>query len=263
MTLPEAQQAAVKEAMPKHVAIIMDGNGRWAQQRGKLRMFGHQAGVKSVRRAVSFATQVGIQSLTLFAFSSENWRRPEEEVSSLMNLFLTVLQREVKKLKNNNVQLRIIGDTSRFSEKLQQRIAVAQQETADNTGLVLNIAANYGGRWDMLNACQQLCRQVKSGALDEQQITEQDISTLMEENTVGDVDLLIRTGGDHRISNFLLWQTAYAEFYFSDVLWPDFDDDAFGKAIAAFVSRERRFGCTGEQVQALLNNNQQNEDHFA
>jgi undecaprenyl diphosphate synthase len=128
---------------------------------------------------------------------------------------------------------------------------------------VLNIAANYGGRWDMLNACQQLCRQVKSGALDEQHITEQDISTLMEENTVGDVDLLIRTGGDHRISNFLLWQTAYAEFYFSDVLWPDFDDDAFGKAIAAFVSRERRFGCTGEQVQALLNNNQQNEDHFA
>ena len=263
MTLPEAQQAAVKEAIPKHVAIIMDGNGRWAQQRGKLRMFGHQAGVKSVRRAVSFATQVGVKSLTLFAFSSENWRRPEEEVSSLMNLFLTVLQREVKKLKNNNVQLRIIGDTSRFSDKLQKRIAIAQNETAVNDGLVLNIAANYGGRWDIVNASQQLAEQVKKGHLDAQDISEEHISALMDSDTVGDVDLLIRTGGDHRISNFLLWQTAYAELYFSDVLWPDFDEDAFGEAIAAFVSRERRFGCTGEQVQALLIDNQKNEDHFA
>ncbi|MGY5452930.1 isoprenyl transferase [Agarivorans sp. MS3-6] len=263
MTLPKELQLAMKEAMPKHVAIIMDGNGRWAQQRGKLRMFGHQAGVKAVRRSVSFATQLEIKSLTLFAFSSENWRRPEDEVSSLMNLFLTVLQREVKKLKNNNVQLRIIGDTSRFSEKLQKRIIQAEQDTAANDGLILNIAANYGGRWDILNATQQMAQKVASGSLRAEDITEQHISDVMACDTVGDVDLLIRTGGDHRISNFLLWQTAYSELCFCDVLWPDFDEQAFGDAVATFVSRERRFGCTGEQVQELLKDNQYNEDSFA
>ncbi|WP_432453848.1 MULTISPECIES: polyprenyl diphosphate synthase [unclassified Agarivorans] len=263
MTVSEEQQLPIKDAMPKHVAIIMDGNGRWAKQRGKMRMFGHQAGVKSVRRAVSLASQLKIQTLTLFAFSSENWRRPEEEVSSLMNLFLTVLQREVKKLKNNNVQLRIIGDTSRFSQKLQQRIAQAQSDTADNDGLVLNIAANYGGRWDILHASQLLARQVQEGSLDIEDMTEQRFSEVMGLETAGDVDLLIRTGGDHRISNFLLWQVAYAELYFCDVLWPDFDERAFSDAVAAFVSRERRFGCTGEQLQAQLKNNQFNEGHFA
>jgi undecaprenyl diphosphate synthase len=238
-------------ALPKHVAIIMDGNGRWAKLRGQPRMFGHHAGAKSLRKVVSMAGRLGIQELTLFAFSSENWKRPEEEVSSLMKLFLVVLQREIKNFDKNNVKLRIIGDTSRFNDELRERIRQAQEKTANNDGLTLNIAANYGGRWDVAQAFQTLATLVSRGELDASDIDEDMISQAMVCHSTGDVDLMIRTGGDQRISNFLIWQMAYAELYFSDLFWPDFDDLAFGDALASYVNRERRFGLTSEQIQAM------------
>ncbi|WP_411360439.1 polyprenyl diphosphate synthase [Pseudidiomarina sp. YC-516-91] len=238
--------------IPQHVAIIMDGNGRWAQLRGKHRTFGHKAGAEAVRRAVTFARQKGIQSLTLFAFSSENWKRPEQEVSVLMDLFFTVLKREVKKLHKHNVRLRIIGDKNGFSNKLQQRITEAEALTAENTALTLNIAANYGGRWDISQAAKQLALAVEAGKLAASEIDEEQLAQHLCLADQPIPDLLIRTGGEHRISNFLLWQLAYAEFYFADVLWPDFDEQAFATAIADFSCRERRFGLTSEQIQQAI-----------
>ncbi|MFC0444685.1 polyprenyl diphosphate synthase [Pseudidiomarina halophila] len=238
--------------LPKHVAIIMDGNGRWAQLRGKHRTFGHKAGAEAVRRAVTFARQKGIQSLTLFAFSSENWKRPQQEVSVLMDLFFTVLKREVKKLHKHNVRLRIIGDKQAFSDKLQQRIAEAEALTAANTALTLNIAANYGGRWDIAHAAKQLAEAVQAGKLSVEDISEDKLADKLCLAEQPAPDLLIRTGGEHRVSNFLLWQLAYAEFYFADVLWPDFDEHAFARAIADFSCRERRFGLTSAQVQQAI-----------
>jgi len=240
--------------LPKHVAIIMDGNGRWAEQRGKMRVFGHQQGVKSVRSAIAFAQESKLEALTLFAFSSENWRRPEQEVSKLMELFMYLLNREAAKLHKNNVQLRVIGDLSRFSQSLQKKIAKVEALTKDNSGLVLNVAANYGGRWDIANAAKKLAIDVAQGKLDPNDIDEHLLGNNICTHDLSDVDLMIRTGGDCRISNFLLWQLAYAELYFCDTLWPDFDDAAFCEAIAAFVSRERRFGCTGAQIKALVAN---------
>ncbi|MDP5291648.1 polyprenyl diphosphate synthase [Oceanimonas sp. CHS3-5] len=240
------------QPLPRHVAIIMDGNGRWAEQRGKFRVSGHKAGVKSVRAAVSFGYRLGLDALTLFAFSSENWRRPEDEVSALMSLFIAVLGSEVRKLHRNNIRLRIIGDRSAFAPHLQRKIDDAERLTASNTGFTLNIAANYGGRWDITQAARGLAEQVARGELAPAEITE---SLLNEHIQLADstpVDLLIRTGGEQRISNFLLWQLAYAEFYFTPVLWPDFGEDAFSDAIAAFVGRERRFGCTGAQIREQL-----------
>lgn len=242
---------AFNHALPQHVGIIMDGNGRWAERQGKPRVWGHKKGVDAVRRAVSFCRKLGIPSLTLFAFSSENWRRPEDEVSSLMQLFLFVLEKEVKALHKNQVRLNIIGDLSRFSDKLQANIERAQQLTANNTGLTLNVAANYGGRWDIANAAQQLAIQVAAGQLQPADITEQMLSQHIQMHEQPELDLMIRTGGDIRISNFLLWQAAYAELCFIDTLWPDFDDQVFAEAIASFVSRERRYGCTGEQIRAM------------
>ncbi|MGL5949471.1 MAG: polyprenyl diphosphate synthase [Aeromonas sp.] len=239
-------------ALPRHVAIIMDGNGRWAQARGKLRMFGHQAGVKSVRAVVNFAAKANVQALTLFAFSSENWRRPETEVTALMELFMTVLGREVRKMHKNNIRLKIIGDTARFSPRLQEKIANAEALTANNTGLTLNVAANYGGQWDIAQAARALAAQVAAGELVSEAIDEALISQHLCMHDLPPVDLLIRTGGDHRLSNFLLWQLAYAELYFTPVLWPDFDDAQFSDAIASYVARERRFGCTGEQIRELI-----------
>ncbi|MBW8190891.1 di-trans,poly-cis-decaprenylcistransferase [Neiella marina] len=233
----------------KHVAIIMDGNGRWAQQRNKPRIFGHKSGVQSVRNAVRFAGSKGIKALTLYAFSSENWRRPKKEVGVLMELFMSVLTSEVKRLHKNQVRLKIIGDISRFSDKLQQKITEAEERTANNQGLLLNIAANYGGRWDVVDTTKRIAAQVKSGEL---QIDDIDEVMFAEQTCLGgvpDPDLMIRTGGDHRISNFLIWQAAYTEFYFTDTLWPDFDETVFEQAIQSFLQRERRFGCTGEQVQ--------------
>jgi undecaprenyl diphosphate synthase len=242
---------AFDNALPQHVGIIMDGNGRWAERQGRPRVWGHKKGVDSVRRAVSLCRKLGIPSLTLFAFSSENWRRPEDEVSSLMQLFLFVLEKEVKSLHKNQVKLKIIGDLSRFSEKLQQNIRQAEALTANNTGLTLNVAANYGGRWDITNAAQQLATQVVAGTLAPADITEQMLAKHIQMHDQPELDLLIRTGGDIRISNFLLWQAAYAELCFLDTLWPDFDDQVFAEAIASFVSRERRFGCTGAQIRQL------------
>ena len=247
-----SSETVSQQSLPKHIAIIMDGNGRWAQNRGKPRVFGHKKGVESVRRSVQFCTNLGIKSLTLFAFSSENWRRPADEVSTLMELFLLVLTKEVKKLHKNNVKLQIIGDLSRFSDKLQQRVFEAQTLTKDNQGLCLNIAANYGGRWDIVQAAQKLAAEVEQGNLQSSDITEELLSEHITMAEQPPLDLLIRTGGDLRISNFLLWQAAYAELYFCDTLWPDFDDEAFANAIACYVSRERRFGCTGEQIKQLL-----------
>ncbi|ART81041.1 polyprenyl diphosphate synthase [Oceanisphaera avium] len=244
------------QELPRHVAIIMDGNGRWAQLRGKFRVSGHKAGVKSVRAAVSFAHRLNLNALTLFAFSSENWRRPEDEVSALMSLFIAVLGSEVKKLHRNNIRLKVIGEHGGFSAHLQRKIADAEALTANNTGLTLNIAANYGGRWDIVQASRRVAEQVAAGKLLPDDITEDTLNELMSMSDLSPVDLLIRTGGEQRISNFLLWQLAYAELHFTDVLWPDFDDNAFSEAIAAFVSRERRFGCTGEQIRALLEKNE-------
>ncbi|MGX9460992.1 polyprenyl diphosphate synthase [Shewanella sp. A14] len=250
-SLPGQLSDVVKQSLPKHVAIIMDGNGRWAQLQGKARVFGHKAGVKAVRRAVSTASQLGIESLTLFAFSSENWRRPDKEVSLLMELFFTVLQRELKLLDKNQVKLNIIGDTSRFSTRLQKQIATAQEKTMSNTGLILNVAANYGGRWDILQAAQKLAEKVKSGEINSSQMTEDALNEHLCMQNQSEVDLMIRTGGDYRISNFILWQAAYAELVFTDTLWPDFDEQAFRDAIAIFASRQRRFGLTGSQIEEI------------
>lgn len=230
------------ERMPQHVAIIMDGNGRWAKQQGKLRIFGHQNGVQAVRKAVNFAAQNGIKVLTLYAFSSENWRRPEEEVSALMTLFMKALRYEVRKLNKHNIRLKIIGDTVRFNEKLRQEIQQAESLTSNNTGLTLNIAANYGGQWDIVQATQKLVEQVQQGQLSASEITPEHFQTMLATENQPQVDLLIRTSGEQRISNFLLWQIAYAELFFSPVLWPDFDEHTFAEAIIAYQQRERRFG---------------------
>lgn len=228
--------------IPRHVAIIMDGNGRWAKQQGKMRIFGHKNGVEAVRKSVSYARQIGVQTLTLYAFSSENWNRPQQEVTALMTLFMQALDLEVKKLHKNNIRLKILGDISRFTAGLQEKIAKAEKLTENNTALTLNIAANYGGCWDIVQAAQKLACQVKNGELEVSQITEE----LFQQNLVTQqqppVDLLIRTSGELRISNFLLWQIAYAELYFSDVLWPNFDEEEFNHALFAYQQRDRRFG---------------------
>lgn len=238
-----------KLKIPQHVAVIMDGNGRWAQSRGKKRVSGHKAGVETVRSTVSTARKLGVKAVTLFAFSSENWRRPEKEVSVLMDLFMYVLTREVKKLHKNNIRFQVIGDLSRFSDKLQKSIAEAEKLTENNSEMVLSIAANYGGKWDITNAAKQLAQKVKSNEIELDDISEDSLNECISLSQLPELDLLIRTGGDYRISNFLLWQAAYAEFYFTETLWPDFDENQFVKAITVFDQRERRFGQTGEQVQ--------------
>ncbi|WP_313119916.1 (2E,6E)-farnesyl-diphosphate-specific ditrans,polycis-undecaprenyl-diphosphate synthase, partial [Pantoea septica] len=209
---------------------------------GKLRISGHKAGVKAVRRSVSFAVSNNLEALTLYAFSSENWSRPPQEVTALMELFVWALDSEVKSLHKHNVRLRIIGDVSRFSNRIQERIRRAEELTQQNSGLTLNIAANYGGRWDIIQGVKKLAEQVQEGLLRPDQITEENLSAHLCMQGLAPVDLVIRTGGEHRISNFLLWQIAYAEFYFTDVLWPDFDEHVFEGALNAFSLRERRFG---------------------
>jgi undecaprenyl diphosphate synthase len=222
----------------------MDGNGRWAKNQGKLRISGHKAGVKSVRRAVSFAVSHKLEALTLYAFSSENWSRPIQEVTALMELFVWALDSEVKSLHKHNVRLRIIGDISRFNNRIQERIRRAEELTQQNNGLTLNIAANYGGRWDIIQGARKLAEQVQEGLLRPDQITEESLAPYLCMQELAPVDLVIRTGGEHRISNFLLWQIAYAEFWFTDVLWPDFDENVFEGALNAFSTRERRYGGT-------------------
>lgn len=231
------------ELVPQHIAIIMDGNGRWAKKRSMPRVAGHKVGMERAREITEAAGERGVKALTLFAFSSENWQRPEDEVSYLMDLFVTGLEREAKALHKNNVRLRVIGDKSRFSEKLQKRMNEAEKMTENNTALHLNIAANYGGRWDIVQAVNQHIHTHGAIPLDEQSI-----QSRIQLNDEPELDLLIRTGGEVRISNFLMWQAAYAELYFSDVLWPDFNPQQLDIAIAAYSARQRRFGKTGEQI---------------
>ena len=240
-------------SLPQHIAIIMDGNGRWAVKRHKPRFTGHKAGVESVRSVVESCTKLGIKALTLFAFSSENWQRPKKEVDTLMELFVTALGREVKSLHQNNIRLRFIGDRSAFKPKLQDRIHESESLTAANTGMNLSIAANYGGKWDITQAVQKIAAEVKQGNLDVADISADSIQEHICLNDLPEPDLFIRTGGEHRISNFLIWQLAYTELYFTPILWPDFDQSTLIDALQSYAGRQRRFGQTGEQVVKLNN----------
>jgi undecaprenyl diphosphate synthase len=233
---------------PRHIAIIMDGNGRWAQKRFMPRAVGHQAGVKAVRKIVEYCAEHSIEVLTLFAFSSENWRRPEAEVSLLMSLFMATLQREINKLDRNNIRLRFIGDRTAFSDKLQQKMAEGEAQTQNNSALTLVVAANYGGHWDVCQAFQKVAEKIAEGKLIRQQINEELINQYLSTADLPEPDLFIRTGGEQRVSNFMLWQLAYTELYFTPTLWPDFDQNSLEDAIKSFKSRQRRFGHTSEQV---------------
>jgi len=235
-------------ALPKHIAIIMDGNGRWAKQRHQPRFMGHRAGVKAVEESVRACAEKGIEVLSLFAFSSENWRRPSKEVSLLMEMFKLALKKQVPRLQKRNIRLRIVGDISRFSDSLQQHIQQAEKQTEQNTGLTVVIAANYGGRWDITQSVRQLASRVAKGELKPEQISEEMIGASLCCPDLPEPDLFIRTGGEQRISNFMLWQLAYTEFYFTDILWPDFNRDTIESAIQSFTTRERRFGKTSEQL---------------
>jgi len=226
----------------------MDGNGRWAQKRFMPRAVGHQAGVKAVRKIVEYCIKQKIEVLTLFAFSSENWRRPEAEVSLLMTLFMASLQREINKLDRNNIRLRFIGDRTAFPEKLQQKMADGEAQTQGNTALTIVVAANYGGHWDMCQAFRKVADKIVTGELNNQQVNEKLISQHLSTAGLPDPDLFIRTGGEQRVSNFMLWQLAYTEMYFTTTLWPDFDQNSLEDAIKSFKSRQRRFGHTSEQV---------------
>ncbi len=232
-------------AVPRHIAIIMDGNGRWAKQRFMPRVAGHQRGVGALRDVVKACRQLGVGYLTVFAFSSENWRRPADEVSFLMSLFLKMLEREVSRLHQNNIRLKIIGDRSRFDEKLQQTMHDAESLTAGNGALTLTVAANYGGRWDVMQAVKTMIREQPELA---QTFGEEDLQPFLSMSDAPEPDLFIRTGGEERISNFMLWQLAYTELYFTDVLWPSFDRQELEKAISSYQHRERRFGRTSDQL---------------
>jgi di-trans,poly-cis-decaprenylcistransferase len=228
--------------IPRHVCVIMDGNGRWAKKRLLPRVMGHKRGLTALENLAARCAELGVEYLTVFAFSTENWRRPEDEVSFLMKLFLQALDGKVAKMHQNNLRLKVIGNRSRFPAAIVEGIEAAERLTANNTGLTLTVAADYGGRWDILQAANQLIAEGKS------EITEEDLSQRLSLAEAPEPDLFIRTGGETRISNFMLWQMAYAEFYFTDALWPDFDAAEFDRAISSFRVRERRFGRTSEQL---------------
>jgi undecaprenyl diphosphate synthase len=236
--IPEARD------VPRHVAIIMDGNGRWAKRRHLPRLAGHRRGVEAVRATVQACAERGVGFLTLFAFSSENWRRPAEEVALLMQLFIAALENEVQKLHRNGIRLKVVGDRTRFDPKIQRLIGEGEALTRENAGLVLTIAANYGGRWDVLQAVDRLLKDGK------REITEADLTRSLSMSYAPEPDLFIRTGGEQRVSNFLLWQLAYTELYFTETLWPDFDAAALELAFDSYRQRERRFGRTSEQLEA-------------
>jgi undecaprenyl diphosphate synthase len=248
MSLFQSSTCIIPDApsVPRHIAIIMDGNGRWAKKRFLPRVAGHQRGVEALRETVKACRKLGVEYLSVFAFSSENWRRPVDEVSFLMQLFMKMLEREVTKLHENNIRLKIIGDRSRFDEPLNRHIAEAERLTASNSGLTLTIAANYGGRWDIMQAMQAMLKD-KPGL--SASFGETELEPYLSMHYAPEPDLFIRTGGEQRISNFLLWQMAYTELYFTDTLWPAFDHDALQAAIHSYQARERRFGRTSEQLQ--------------
>jgi undecaprenyl diphosphate synthase len=237
-------------SLPRHVAIIMDGNGRWAQARGQPRHVGHKAGIKPVRMTVERCSELGIGALTLFAFSSENWRRPAEEVTRLMELFMEALHEQVEELDRNRVRLRFIGNRRSLSVRLQAKLNEAEDRTRANTGLTLVVAVAYGGRWDIVEAARALARSCTSGSLSADAIDEQALQQRLALGELPDPDLFIRTGGERRISNFLLWNLAYTELHFSDVLWPDFSSEDLQAALDHFAGRERRYGLTAPQVGA-------------
>lgn len=239
----------VDNNLPKHVAIIMDGNGRWARRQDKARIMGHKSGVASAQEIIKASAEKGIQVLSLFAFSSENWNRPEKEVSYLMDLFLKTLTKEAKELHKNKIRLRFIGDRSRFSAKLCHRIQESETLTEKNTGMQLLVAVNYGGRWDIVQATRNLVSQVLAGDLNPDEIDETVFQKALLIADLPEPDLLIRTSGEQRISNFFLWQCAYTELYFTPVLWPDFKRDAFEDALTSYAQRQRRFGLTAEQME--------------
>ncbi len=239
------------ELVPTHVAIIMDGNGRWAQQRKLPRFAGHEQGVKATQEVVKACGEVRVKYLTLFAFSSENWQRPKSEVSALMGLFVRSLQSEVRNLAENGVRLKFLGQKEAFSKKLCQQIQQAEDLTVNNDQMFLNIAANYGGRWDILHAVRNITQEVQSGELETENINEAVLAGKLTTGNMPMPDLFIRTGGERRISNFLLWQLAYTELYFCDTLWPDFGEEELTKAFESYRTRQRRFGHTQEQVSSL------------
>lgn len=251
MSDEKAQRNRPDAAVPRHIAIVMDGNGRWARSRFMPRQAGHRAGVDSVRQVVETAGRLGVEALTLFAFSSENWSRPNDEVSVLMDLMLKTLQKESARLHENNVRIRLIGERGHLSGRLRTEIAEAERLTADNTGLTLVVAVSFGGRWDMVQAARRFAQDVRDGLREPDELDEGLFSGYLSLDGLPDPDLLIRTGGEQRISNFLLWHLAYAELHFVDTLWPDFGAEELKAAIATFAGRERRFGRTSEQVERL------------
>ncbi|MGY0557346.1 polyprenyl diphosphate synthase [Lysobacter sp. A421] len=234
--------------IPRHLAVIMDGNGRWAERRGRPRVIGHRAGARAVNACIDFCIGKGVQALTLFAFSSENWGRPEAEVGALMKLFMNALEREVDELDRRGVRVRFIGERDRFSPGIGRRMDAAEAQTLANTGLQLTVAASYGGRWDITQAARSLAIEVAAGQLDPQTIDETMLSSRMSLADLPPPDLFIRTGGEQRISNFLLWQLAYTELWFTDLLWPELDAATLQRALDHYASCERRFGLTGAQV---------------
>jgi len=234
--------------IPKHIAIIMDGNGRWAKQNGKARVFGHQNGVKSVRSVTEGAAEIGVDYLTLYAFSTENWNRPKAEVMALMQLLVSTIAKETKTLNKNNISLNAIGDLESLPAKCQAELAKAIENTSKNTGMTLVLALSYSSRWEILNAVNSLLKDVKSGQLKDEEVTETLFKNYLCTSNIPDPELIIRTSGEYRISNFLLWQAAYSEFYFSEILWPDFRKESLWEAIYDFQQRERRFGKTSEQI---------------
>lgn len=238
------------KSVPRHIALIMDGNNRWAKKHGKGSLAGHRAGVDSVRSVVQGCAELGVEVLTLFAFSSENWQRPPLEVKGLMELFALALDREAKKLHKHNIRLHVIGDKSRFSQSLQKKITKAELLTAENTGLIVNVAANYGGKWDIVQAAKRFAQGCVDGLYTPDQLDSDLLGSMISLSHLPAPDLCIRTAGEQRISNFLIWQMAYSEYFFSDLLWPDFDKYALNAAIHSYATRERRFGKTSEQLEA-------------
>lgn len=243
------EAASSSSQVPRHVAIIMDGNNRWAKQRGLRGVEGHREGANAVRATVENCARAGVEALTVFAFSSENWQRPSDEVNALMGLFLQSLADEVPALHENGIRLRFMGDLSAFSEQLQESMRASEALTQANQAMTFAVAVNYGGQWDITQACRQLARQVKAGSLEPEQIDPASLAANLYLSDLPLPDLLIRTGGERRISNFMLWQLAYAELYFCDVYWPDFDNDQLMLAFSDYRQRQRRFGRTSEQVE--------------
>ena len=242
------KEQIVRERLPRHVAIIMDGNGRWAKREGLARMFGHRKGVETVHRITEAAAELGIEYLTLYTFSTENWNRPKEEVDALMALLVDTIAKETPTLMKNNIRLETIGDLSRLPEQTRNKFIGCIQETSNNTGLSLVIALSYSARWEIIRATQMMATAVQAGQLLVEDINEETISSFMTTRNMPDPDLLIRTSGELRISNFLLWQLAYSELYFTDCLWPEFTEEEFYHAIVDYQHRERRFGKTSEQI---------------